>query len=147
MPAFVVPPGHGRAFIPEGKVKIEFGQSPDFAAFESDLPARWDGPPPHIHRAYDEAFYVLDGAVQYTLDGEPQTCSAGTLIFVPRGVAHGFSNIEQAPAKILVVTTAAAIQLVEEATSLMGLPGPPDLDNLTALLRLHQTEMVAGTAT
>lgn len=130
MPAFVIPSGGGRAFIPEGKVKLELGQSPDFAILESELPAEWEGPPPHVHRIYDEAFYVLDGAVVYVLDGEPRTCSAGSFVFVPRGVAHGFSNPEEAPARILVITTPAAIQLVEGATSLMGLPGPPDFVKL-----------------
>jgi len=143
VPAFVIPPSGGRVFIPEGKVKLELGQSPDFAVFESELPAGFDGPPPHIHRIYDEAFYVLDGAVAYSLDGQSHTCSAGSFIFVPRGAAHGFNNLEKSPARLLVITTPAAIQLVEEATFLMGLPGPPDFEKLTDLFRRHETDIVA----
>ena len=63
MPAVVIPPGGGRAFMPQGKVKLGVGQSPDFAAFEPELPALSAGPPAHIHRIYDEAFYVLEGQV------------------------------------------------------------------------------------
>jgi mannose-6-phosphate isomerase-like protein (cupin superfamily) len=143
MPAVVLPPGGGRAFMPQGKVKLEVGQSPDFAAFESELPAMSAGPPPHIHRIYDEAFYVLEGEVAYVLDGEQHTCSAGSFVFVPRGVAHGFGNPAEHRARMLVITTPDAIQGVEESALLMATPGPPDFQKLAEIFQRHQTEIVA----
>lgn len=142
MSGVVIPPGGGRAFMPEGKVKLEVGQSPDFAAFESALPARSEGPPPHIHRIYDEAFYVLEGEVVYFLDDELHTCSAGSFVFVPRGVAHGFSNPAEQRARMLVIMTPEAIQGVEESAVLMARPGPPDLGKLAEIFQRHQTEIV-----
>ena len=59
MSAHILPPGGGRSFGPGIRVKIEYGQSDDFAAFESELPPKWEGPPPHVHHSCDEAFYVL----------------------------------------------------------------------------------------
>jgi uncharacterized cupin superfamily protein len=66
---YVVPPGNGRSFGPGISVKVEPGASPDFAVFESVVPPLWPGPGPHRHRAYDEAVYVLDGTIVFTLDG------------------------------------------------------------------------------
>lgn len=47
------------------------------------------GPPPHSHD-WDECFYVLKGGVEFLCDGKAHTCSAGTLVHVPRGTPHGF---------------------------------------------------------
>ena len=51
MSAHILPPGGGRSFGPGIRTKIEYGQSDDFAAFESELPPRWVGPP-RMYTAY-----------------------------------------------------------------------------------------------
>jgi hypothetical protein len=38
MSVHILPPGAGRSFGPGIRAKIEYGQSNDFAAFESELP-------------------------------------------------------------------------------------------------------------
>jgi hypothetical protein len=48
------------------------------------------GPPIHIHDDAAEAFYVLEGAYFMHLDGEERHCPAGSFIFIPAGVPHGF---------------------------------------------------------
>jgi oxalate decarboxylase/phosphoglucose isomerase-like protein (cupin superfamily) len=95
---------------------VEYGASPSFAVIESVIPPFWPGPGPglHLHRAYDEAVYVLEGAVTFTLDGVEHTCPAGSFVFMPRGISHGSSNPSAAPARILPVVTPDAIRLVEE---------------------------------
>src|SRR6187200_735270 len=62
-------PGAGRLFGPGIAIKVDVGQGRDFAAFEVPLPPVWEGPPPHLHREYDEAFYVVDGTVTFWIDG------------------------------------------------------------------------------
>lgn len=47
------------------------------------------GPPPHSHR-WDEAFFVLNGEVVFSLDDHEQTACAGTLVQVPGGTTHWF---------------------------------------------------------
>jgi len=47
------------------------------------------GPPPHSHD-WDEAFYVLNGEVEFLCEGESQLCMPGTLVHVPGGTVHGF---------------------------------------------------------
>jgi mannose-6-phosphate isomerase-like protein (cupin superfamily) len=48
------------------------------------------GPPIHIHHDCAEAFYVLEGEYVMYLDDSEFACPAGSFIFIPRGVRHGF---------------------------------------------------------
>lgn len=139
----IVPPGDGRSFGPGTRVKIEYGQSDDFVVFESELPPAWDGPPPHVHRIYDEAFYVLDGFVAFSCDGTIRDCVAGSFVFVPRGAVHGFANPSAAPARVLVITSPGAIRLVESFHEEMGRGGAPDPAAIAALFAQHDSEIVA----
>jgi quercetin dioxygenase-like cupin family protein len=114
MAGYVVPPGGGRSFGPGIGVKVEHDASPSFAVMESTLPPAWPGPGTHLHRAYDEAVYVLDGTATFTLDGREHVCPSGSFVYIPRGASHGFSNPSADPARILVVATPDALRLVEE---------------------------------
>ncbi len=49
-----------------------------------------DGPPPHVHREHEEAFYILDGQVTFKLGAETAVAPRGTLVVVPRGTSHAF---------------------------------------------------------
>ncbi len=48
------------------------------------------GPPPHVHREHEEAFYVLTGDVTFTLGKDEAPAPIGTLVVVPRGTRHAF---------------------------------------------------------
>jgi mannose-6-phosphate isomerase-like protein (cupin superfamily) len=126
MSGYVVPPGDGRSFGPGISVKVEHGASPDFAVFESVVPPLWPGPGAHLHRSYDDAIYVLDGTIVFTLDGVERTCPAGSFVFVPRGCNRSFANRSADPARILPVTTPGAIRLVEELFSIWSGLGTPE---------------------
>src|SRR4051812_25433628 len=119
MSVHTLPPGAGRRFGPGITVKVDTGQSPDFIVMESELPPRWAGPPPHLHQAYDEAFYVLDGSVTFAVDGATGDRPAGSFVLVARGAAHGFANPGPGTAKVLIVATPGALQLVEGIYELM----------------------------
>ncbi len=140
-----LPPGGGRSFGPGIAVKVEAGQSDDFAVFESELPGAWDGPPLHLHRAYDEAFYVIEGSVTFSLDGTARGCPAGSFVFVPRGATHGFDNPSPSGARILVITSPGAIRLVENIYELLAAGGQPDFAAMASLYAGHRSEVVTPT--
>ncbi len=62
-----------------------------------------DGPPQHIHKTEDEAFYVLEGEINILLGERTIKATAGSFVLVPRGTVHAFSRVGQEPAKFLVI--------------------------------------------
>lgn len=61
-------------------------------------------PPRHVHRAEDEAFYVLDGEVELDLDGDTVHATPGTFAFAPHGKPHAFRVLTPS-ARMLVITS------------------------------------------
>jgi quercetin dioxygenase-like cupin family protein len=53
-----------------------------------------EGPDPHIHRRHTDAFYVLEGELEFGLgpDVSPIVGGPGTLAAAPAGVVHTFRN-------------------------------------------------------
>lgn len=138
----VLPPGAGRGVGAGMRVTVEPGASPDFEVFESVLPPRWAGPPPHVHGRYDEAFRVLDGVVTFTVDGAVRECPAGSAVFAPRGAVHGFGNPSGEPARVLVVASPGALTLVEDLLALPGGMADADPAAVLALYAAHDSRIV-----
>lgn len=61
------------------------------------------GPPPHMH-AWDEAFYVIRGAVDFNCGGIERTVTAGGFVHVPGGTVHSF-RYASPTAQILGITS------------------------------------------
>jgi mannose-6-phosphate isomerase-like protein (cupin superfamily) len=90
--SFVVGPGEGR-FIDLGAfgmtVKADAKQKLVSYALEAEEPPGF-GPPIHVHDDAAEAFYVLEGEFIMYLEDRQVACPAGSFIFIPVGVRHGF---------------------------------------------------------
>jgi quercetin dioxygenase-like cupin family protein len=57
--------------------------------------------PRHKHPG-EEIIYVLEGAIEYDVDGKPpRTLKAGDVLFVPFGVVHAAKSVGSAPASEL----------------------------------------------
>ena len=66
-------------------------------------------PPRHVHHRHDELIYVLEGEFTFEVDGRRSFAPAGALVFVPRGVEHGWV-VEREPARLLVVCTPGGLE-------------------------------------
>lgn len=69
------------------------------------LGAGADGARPHLHARSTELFHVLDGAVEFFLDGGTTTVTRGGLVVVPPGMPHAFGAAAGATAALLAVLT------------------------------------------
>ena len=85
------------------------------SAYEAVLPPATAGPPLHLHRTWDEAFYVLVGEMTFLIDVRTHTAPVGSFVFVPRGILHTFWNASNEPTRQLTVFTLAGIEAYFEA--------------------------------
>ena len=107
-------------------------------------------PPMHVQVDEDEAFYVLDGEVEFEVDGEVVRATPGTFAFVARGSAHAFRVLTET-ARFLVICSGKPTDNLEEFFVAMGepataraLPQPkaPDVDKLLVLTDQMGIELV-----
>jgi len=82
---------------------IGAGDDGDFSLMERSLPPRGRRPPPHRHTNCSEAYYVLEGAIEVSLEGEVLQVAKEGFVLVPRGTAHTFGNPGDVPARLLVL--------------------------------------------
>jgi quercetin dioxygenase-like cupin family protein len=105
-------------------------------------------PPLHIHRAEDEAFYVLEGDLTFVCGEHRWHAGAGSFIFLPREIAHSFLVGGSEPARLLQFTFPAGL---ENFHAEMGEPAPsltlppmsqPDMEKMQALAAKYHFEIV-----
>jgi mannose-6-phosphate isomerase-like protein (cupin superfamily) len=60
-----------------------------------------EGPPQHIHKAEEEAWYVLEGELNIKIGENIIKGTAGSFVLIPRGTVHTFWNAGPTPAKFL----------------------------------------------
>src|SRR5438067_4110853 len=70
-----------------------------YALFEA-LFSPGGGPPPHVHSREEEGFYVLEGEITFTVNGERVVATAGTFANMPVGTPLSFQNESGRPARM-----------------------------------------------
>ena len=68
------------------------------------------GPPPHVHGREEEGFYVLEGEVTFTVNGERIVAKAGTFANMPVGTPHSFKNEGTRTARMLISVAPAGLE-------------------------------------
>jgi quercetin dioxygenase-like cupin family protein len=107
-----------------------------YALIHAEVPPQ-SGPPPHIHRREDEAFYVLEGELSFVVDGRAIQATAGAWVTLPRGTLHAFKNVGKSRAKMLIVVTPSGlekffVEVGDEATDRSAAAPVPDIEKLLA---------------
>jgi quercetin dioxygenase-like cupin family protein len=90
-------------------------------------------PQMHVHSAEDEAFYVLEGAVDFACGDERFRGEAGAFVFLPRGLPHSFLGVSAPTARVLVL-------LIPGGLEELFLESDPE--RIYAILRAHGVEIV-----
>jgi quercetin dioxygenase-like cupin family protein len=106
-----------------------------WSLFEEEVPFGM-GPPAHRHD-WDEAYYILEGDVDFEIDGQSVRSSRGDFNYLPRNTIHGFKGASQSPARVLIFAAPAHgseffEQLNEEVRAI-----PQDLAKIPAIGERH----------
>src|SRR5215213_2273464 len=63
------------------------------------------GAPPHVQHREDESFYVLEGEYEFLVHGHTLIAGASSLLYVPKGTLHAYSNVGEGVGRLLVTQT------------------------------------------
>ena len=80
-----------------------------YALFEA-LVGPGGGPPPHVHSREVEGFYILEGEITFTINGERFVARPGMFANVPVGTLHSFKNETSKAAKMLISVAPAGLE-------------------------------------
>jgi quercetin dioxygenase-like cupin family protein len=88
----------------ERELRVKLAR-PEASLFEFHVETGYEGPGAHLHREHVDAFYVLEGELEFTLDGETVRAGPGTLVAATPGVVHSFRNAGGTEARFLNLHT------------------------------------------
>jgi quercetin dioxygenase-like cupin family protein len=63
---------------------------PQLETLELSFGPAFEGVAPHTHSDHADSFYVLEGEVEFFLDGAWHRAGPGTFLSVPPNIEHGF---------------------------------------------------------
>ena len=87
-----------------------------FSFMERELPVSNRRPQPHTHKG-PEGFYVLEGSIEFIVEGETRKGGPGFWALAPSGVSHTFGNAGDSPARVLIIHFSCGRQLFRRARS------------------------------
>jgi quercetin dioxygenase-like cupin family protein len=95
------------------------------------------GPPPHFH-PWDEAFYVMDGEVDFD-GGTLKKLTAGGFIHVPGGTVHAFRYASPTARMVGITSGEGSAAMFTAVDRECG--AAPAMDKLVAVLNRHHLEL------
>src|SRR5215472_18070248 len=148
MSVIVLKPGEGRVISlgPIQMVVQEDGAQTrgTLGVAEFAVPPHAPTPPPHVHHAHEEGFYVLEGELEFLAGTQTVRASQGTFVMVPIGAAHTFSNPTDKPARFLnTFTPPRYIGYFEAMSKLIQEGCAPDPHQFAVLMATYDTEVLA----
>jgi quercetin dioxygenase-like cupin family protein len=91
--AKIIGPKQGDTVLVAGDLYTYLARSEDtggtYAAFDVRV-SPGGGPPPHLHRRENEAFFILEGELTFLMDGRQIRAAEGMFLHAPIGVPHTF---------------------------------------------------------
>jgi len=142
--AFVLRPGEGRD-IDLGGFSMVVKASGDettgaFCLLQADEPPGF-GPPLHIHHDAAEAFFVVSGEYRIFVGDDDWICPAGSFIYIPAGVPHGFQVGSGQSSKLDFYTPAAMVGYFDDLSAAISTDTADDA-TLGAIAARYSMEVV-----
>lgn len=74
---------------------------PQLTAIDMTFLPEFEGVDPHTHADHVDAFFVLEGQVEFHVGDEPCVAAPQTFVAAPRGTVHGFRHAGSEPIRFL----------------------------------------------
>jgi len=100
------------------------------------------GPPPH-HHPWDEAYYVVEGEVEFSIDGKPQIVGAGEFVYAPGGTPHGFQGASDRPSRVIIFDAPAHAEAFFREVDREVREMPRDLPKALEIGERHDIHFIA----
>jgi mannose-6-phosphate isomerase-like protein (cupin superfamily) len=141
---FVLQPGEGRSIDLGGFLMTVKATAADtdaaFTLLEATEPPNF-GPPMHVHHDAAEAFYVLDGEYLIFIGDREIRCPAGSFVYIPPGVVHGFRVGTAASRKLNLYVPQAMVGYFDELAAAIR-SGDVDDAHLGAIAERYGMEVL-----
>jgi mannose-6-phosphate isomerase-like protein (cupin superfamily) len=111
-----------------------------WSLMEEDIPVGL-GPQPHRHD-WDEAYYVVKGALDFVIDGKPVRIETGGFTYLPRNTVHGFMGASPSPTRVLIFAVPAHSSAFFKDVNREVRTIPDDLSKVPAIGRRHGIEFM-----
>ena len=141
---FVLRPDEGRD-IDLGNFRMSLKASGEdtgqaFSLLEAEEPPNF-GPPMHIHHDAAEAFYVVSGEYVIFIEDDEYVCPAGSFVFIPAGVPHGFRVGGGTSRKLNIYAPAAMVGYFDELSAAIA-RDEMDPEALAEIARRYGMEII-----
>jgi mannose-6-phosphate isomerase-like protein (cupin superfamily) len=143
----ILGPGQGTEFrigADRFRTKGDANQRPAaFSVIEYEGSPGVPGPPPHVHRSFEEVWFLLEGEVTFVTESKEVAVGPGTYVRVPPGVPHTFRVSGTRPARwIGIFSPGKYVGLVEELGKVIPPIGPPNYAALRRLFAKYDSELL-----
>lgn len=87
--------------------------------------------PAHLHETQDETLHILEGEMQFEMEGETIVAGAGTSVMLPMGIPHALFNRSGKTARALVFVSPTG-KMYDYMAAIDGLSDPAEVVRLGA---------------
>jgi len=70
--------------------------------------------PPHIQTREFEAFYIIEGKLDFNINGKKIIAKTGTVINIPPNIVHNFRNNTHSIVRMLIIISPAGLEKMFE---------------------------------
>jgi mannose-6-phosphate isomerase-like protein (cupin superfamily) len=104
-------------------------------------------PPMHVHHDEDEAFFLLEGEIEFFLGDSSRVAGPGDFVFGPRGVPHRF-EVRSPQARMLVLGTPGGGEVFFQAmgepaaTPTLPVAQEPDVPRVISIAAAHGIDIL-----
>lgn len=112
----------------------------DLAIFEQTGLSPKRGTPLHIHPSQDEVFRVLEGEYHFQVGQDKYQLKAGDSIFLPRKVAHAWTQVSERGRMTVIVQPAGKLE--EFFVTMAALQKEPSKEEIAKIFADHDMQVV-----